>query len=562
MEPHRQRPRSNTTSFAAFHWRRKPDVHALPQPASQQLPLEDLIKALSPPAVPSLAHARSLAAVLATQSPLPPPHILNPILTSLCAANCPISLQCAGYDILSAYWENNDANLLSTSDRLTYFSLFLGPTALLWSHELWETRFKALRTLTKWGAEVLGMENQFIDVLKSWLQGAFDGLIAGNDVVENAERERSVDLIASLLSSVVENNDVASRLPDNELSSILQFYSGLVDRAMDVPHNSPIRDNPATAPPQIVDPPNTPTRPTHTHRRHPSSLSVASSTPRPITPPPKHPADIAIALYLAHLSTRLKSLSPDLLTSILPLLFRTLAFYASPLPRLTVIARSRSTSAPEERITETLDSLFSGPYSTSCMNILKHHLSPSNSLSSLITTQTSIQISIGAHRTLRNYIRKGLCTRLARAYISRESSLGYSHSGAPGHMDVERELMERAWPKDDVSGWDAGRLGPALHRSVEAWVMYEFARDNVVGHLRERILDEAAGTLKDVLQELDSREGNIVLEEEEACAVGETLRQLAMYILPLRFVPSTHELNLQLIVSKKPRQHTVHYSAC
>jgi tuberous sclerosis protein 2 len=263
--------------------------------------------------------------------------------------------------------------------------------------------------------------------------------------------------------------------------------------------------------------------------------------PHPTNPPQKHPTDIAIALYLAHLSNRLKSISLDVLTSILPILFRALAFYASPLPRLTVMARktATATACPAERITEILDSLLSGPYSTSCMSILKHHLFPPTILPSLSAMQTLIQISIGAHRTLRNYIRKGLCTRLARAYISRESSLGYSYSGAPGHMDVERELMERAWPKDEVSGWDAGRLGPALHKSVEAWVTCEFAWDGAIGFAREKILDEAAGTLKDIFQELDSREAHIVLEDEEACAVGETLHQLAKYIDPLRFATST-----------------------
>jgi hypothetical protein len=168
------------------------------------------------------------------------------------------------------------------------------------------------------------------------------------------------------------------------------------------------------------------------------------------------------------------------------------------------------------------------------MNILKRFLFPPPTVSSS-RMQTSIQTSLGAHRTLRNYIRKGLCTRLARAYISRESSLGYSHSGAPVHLDVERELMERAWPKDDVSGWDAARLGPPLHKSVKAWVAYEFAWDGSNGLAREQILDEVAGTLKDVLHELNSRETNVVLEDDEASAVGETLRELAVYIHSLRF---------------------------
>ena len=138
---HRQRPRSKTTStgFPFFSWRRaRPDA---PPPPSTAAPLsfEDLIQALTPPAVPSLIHARALATALATQTPLPRPHILNPILTALCATDCPVALQRTGYDILSSYWENNKAPLLTTSDKLAYFSLFLSENAASWSHELWET---------------------------------------------------------------------------------------------------------------------------------------------------------------------------------------------------------------------------------------------------------------------------------------------------------------------------------------------------------------------------------------------------------------------------------------
>ena len=537
MDTHRQRPRSNTTSttFPSFPWRRtRPDAPP-PPPIVPPLPFEDLIEALTPPAVPSLIHARALATALATQTPLPGPHILNPILTSLCATVCPVALQSAGYDILSAYWENNEAPPLATSDRLAYFSLFLCENAAPWSHELWETRFKALRALTKWGSEVLGIESQFIDVLKSWLRGAFDGLLVGCDPVEQVERERSVGVLATFLSSVIENNEISARIPDDHFSCILQFYDSLVDRSMDVPLNSPIQATSSTPHSPISELSSASPRPSNSHRRNPSSLSLSSSVPRPTTPPLRHPTDIAITLYLKYLSLGLKVMGPDVLSSILPLLFRALAFYASPLPRLTVMARTRSSSGPEEQITETLDAIFSGPYSTKCMNILRHLLFPPPASSSVNVLRTCIQISIGAHRTLRNYIRKGLCTRLARAYISRESSLGYSHSGAPVHLDVERELMERAWPKDDVSGWDAGRLGPPLHKSVKAWVGYKFAWDGSIGLAREKIFDEAAGTLKDVLHELDSRENNVNLEDDEASAVGETLHQLTMYIHPLRF---------------------------
>ena len=115
--------------------------------------------------------------------------------------------------------------------------------------------------------------------------------------------------------------------------------------------------------------------------------------------------------------------------------------------------------------------------------------------------------------------------------------------------------MERAWPKDDVSGWDAGRLGPPLHKSVKAWVGYKFAWDGSIGLAREKIFDEAAGTLKDVLHELDSRENNVILEDDEASAVGETLHQLTIYIHPLRFLTFPNHFLLTLLTesSKKSR---------
>jgi hypothetical protein len=462
--------------------------------------------------------------------------MLNPVLASLCASDSPISLQCAGYDILSAYWENNDATPVGIADRLTYFSLFLDPTSASWTPELWETRFKSLRALTKWGTEVIGIESPFLNILKSWIESAFEGLLAAAFPVENdcLERERSVDILSAFFNSVIENPEIIARLPDDELAGILSFYTRLVIRSLDSPIDLIIVNEPSPA----ISSPVTdllPSRPSQTHRRHPSSLSIPSLSTTSIPSPTssKHPMDIAITLYLAHLSSQLKLLTPTHIFTILPLLFRTLAFYASPLPRLTVMARPHVTEpfSPEVRITQTLDSLFSGPYSVFCMKILKDFLLPSSGV-----TPAFVQTSIGAHRTLRNYVRKSLCTRLARAYISRETSLGYTPSGAPGHMDIERDLMER-WPKDDVSGWDAGRLGRILCNSVEAWVRFDL--DTINGSIvmgREKILDEAGGTLKDVLQELDARDENMPLDEEEASAVGETLHHLATYILPLKFV--------------------------
>ncbi|KAF8890619.1 hypothetical protein BD779DRAFT_1784919 [Infundibulicybe gibba] len=600
----RSRQRANTTSFAPFAWRRRTEqLLTPPLPASppvHSLPMDALIEALTPPAVPSLGYARSLASALSSQSPLPRLAALSPVLASLCDIESPVSLQAAGYDILSAYWENNDAASLGTADRLSYFAIFLG-SGLPWATELWEPRFKALRALTKWGIEIVGIETAFLDLLKSWIDGAFDSLLNSETPAERAERERSVDVLAQFLTSIPGDPATIARIPEEQLAGILQFYASLVDRSifLPVPRGfSPIVDSNSSA--------STPSRSSLSHRRNPSSLSAAS-IPSPtsgiVTPKSfnKHPADIAITLYLNHLSAQLKTLSPTYLHNILPLLFRALAFHSSPLPRLNVTPLSSSKDSTEDKITETLTSLFAGPYSATCMMILKEHLSApivesestqESNVTPPKTTQCSIQstmqTSLGAHRTLRNYIRRALSTRLARAYISREASIGYSHSGAPGHMDMERDLMERAWPKEDYSttsggnGWDAGRLGRLLSDSVKSWVTWdpdldkgdEEERDREKeGELKESILEEAGGVLKDVFQELDAREDeNGELDEEEAAAVGEILFNLTQYVIPLKnpdgtpfVIPLTQAAEastsfLRTLSSLLSRDHTISLS--
>jgi hypothetical protein len=122
-------------------------------------------------------------------------------------------------------------------------------------------------------------------------------------------------------------------------------------------------------------------------------------------------------------------------------------------------------------------------------------------------------------------------------------------------MNLGRDLMERAWPKEDYTssavglggnGWDAGRLGKVLAKSVEAWVKWRRIVDGEREDVRERvtkeeILEEAAGVLKDIWQELDARgedENSDTggLDEEEACVVGETLHKLVGYVLLLRYI--------------------------
>ncbi|KAJ7102578.1 hypothetical protein B0H15DRAFT_936483 [Mycena belliarum] len=560
-DSHRSRPRANTSTFSAFgSWRKQKvdsnssSIAATPPPPPLQL--EDLIQALTPPAVPSLSYARSLANGLSSHSPIPRHTSLTPILASLCAADCPVALQCAGYDILSAYCENPEAVGLGTADRISYFSLFLNPTAS-WGIEIWEPRFKAFRALTRSGTDTLGIEIPLLTVLKTWISGAFESIVLDQalDRAERAERERSVGILADFLTAVVGRVDIMARIPEDELVGVLHFYARMVERAMDA---SSLRRPSISSPAAELSPNSSPARPSIQHRRNPSSVSITSSISSPPATPGaamKQPSDIAIGIYINHLVTQLKNLSSTYLDIILPFLFRALAYCASTLPRLTVAIQSNRIATSESKINDTLNSLLSGPYATTCMVVLRKNLHPPSSPSSVETIgesiqaddtkiQAAIQTAFGAHRTLRTYIRRALSARLARAYISRETSSTYSHSGAPAHMEIERDLMERAWPSSDPgivqSGWEAGRLGRPLASSARGWVSFCHPADGeeVDWQTRdgvERILDEIAGTLKDVLQEVDAREEeNAALVREEAAAVGETLFNLAEYLLPLK----------------------------
>ncbi|PPQ90259.1 hypothetical protein CVT25_013084 [Psilocybe cyanescens] len=581
--PTRARARANTTStFVSFPWRKRtePAISPTSPPAAQQsLSLEGLIHALSPPAVPSLAHARSLASTLSNCSPLPRHDVLNPLLDSLCdSTRSPPLIQAAGYDILSAYWENHESLSLGIAERLSYFSLFLGGSTS-WGMELWEPKFKALRALTRYGTEIMGIEHVLIKLLHDWIEGAFEGLLVSptsNDRAETKERERSVDLLVKFLGEILTNQENISRIPDEEMAGVLNFYAGLVDRAIALPDINKESRPPTSPISNASSSTSNPRQPQAGHRRNLSSLSSSSIPPLVSNPPPpqpafKHPAELAITLYLNHLSTHIKTLPPTQLGAILPLLFRAISFCGDPLPRLSVL-QARKEDNLEYKITERLTSLFSGPYATMCMVVLKAYLFPpakldaepisrSNQQSQVQIFRASIMTRLGAHRTFRNYVRRALLARIARALISRDTSIGYNHSGAPGNMELHVDLMEKAWPKDDFTaaamgvggnGWNAARLGMVLADSVKAWVDYRvedlIARTEAEKKQiwqrgtegKDEILEEAAGVIKDILSELDLRDDeNGSLDEEEATIIGETLRKLSDYVLPLKNVDGT-----------------------
>ncbi|KAJ4481126.1 hypothetical protein J3R30DRAFT_3700709 [Lentinula aciculospora] len=573
-EGSRSRPRANTaTAFSSFSWR-KPKVETQVTSYTAPLSVDELIQSLLPPAVPGLANARALASALCTYSPLPRHTVLMPVLAALCASDAPVPLQAAGFDILSAYWENGEAKSLELADRMSYFALFTGQVAATWTTELWEPKFKALRAITKFGIEILGIEVQFFNVLKSWIMDAFEHLFVldPNERAERAERERSIEILSAFLNSVIDKPEVMARITDEEFVGVLEFYGSMVDRCIDLPSRP---TSPGSAPES---------RPSLTHHRQQSSISIASlpsptfSSPPLLTPKPavKQPVDIAVSLYINRLTKQIKQLPPTTLDVILPLLFRALASCASPLTRLTVTSSRNigKRSFVEDCISETLNTILSGPYASTCLRILQRNLYPSPKIDDSTLpkeVQMAIQTSLGALRSLREYIRRTLSTRLARAYISKESAIGYSHSGAPAHLDLSRDMLERAWPKVESSssfsaansnGWDAARFRKSLAGSTHAWVEFTYRKqsddgtsentsaiatrdeggngigndnDTWVKEGKERVLEEIAGILKDVVHEIESREEeNTKLDEEEARTVGETLFQLAGYVLLLR----------------------------
>ncbi|KAJ8490098.1 hypothetical protein ONZ45_g13329 [Pleurotus djamor] len=297
------RPRANTNTFSSFSaWRRnKSDaLQSSPLPPSPSPPIQVLIDDLTPPAVPSIQHARALASTLPTHSPLPRPAVLSPVLASLCSVDSPPTLQSAGYDILSAYWDNPEATTLSTSDRLILFSLFLGPSST-WNTDSWEPRFKALRAFTRFGSDIVGIELPFLGVLKGWIGGAFEGLVVGGDSLdrgERVERERSIELIANFVSSVTEKQEVVSRIPEQELAGILGFYAQLVEQVIYFSYVPDITHYPSLYTPKPLE---------SLRIRH---LDAASSPPKTRLGNSQHPSIAQSMTTTATIFLSLPSLNP------------------------------------------------------------------------------------------------------------------------------------------------------------------------------------------------------------------------------------------------------------
>ncbi|EPQ55778.1 hypothetical protein GLOTRDRAFT_138570 [Gloeophyllum trabeum ATCC 11539] len=512
------RARSNTTSL--FSWRNKARPDA-PAPAAPLPSVDELVQALAPPAVPSLHHARQLVHALSASSiPPPGPASFNPILAGLCDPTAPVPLQAVGFDLLASYLASFSA---VNGVESAAFTMLLSASPV-WNAEVWEPRLRALSALAQVDSDVPGRELAYMGLATSWIESAFEGLLAPEKLGsgEKAERERAIEKVSDFVDAM---NDKLKRLftaRENELAGLLGRYADLVERAL----SSSSRASESTTSPFPDQPGSsnttTPTKSPPAHRRHPSSTSIPLLSPSSLssTPPPKLPIDVALLMYLKHLSFQLAVLTPIHLETILPLLFRCLAHYAHPLPRLSLDANHPHPAPPvEKRLRKTLYQLFTGPFASSCTLVLRRHLRPPDS--PVPHTQTSL----GAFRAARNMLRTALLSRLAKAKFTGS----YTPSGAPAHIDAGPDVMKYACLKEDLSAWETARVCRALHAPVKAWIALEADRE-----AKEAVLEEAVGVVKDILQEVDERPEDDEGDVEEAGALGQVLYQLALYADTLR----------------------------
>ena len=508
---HRPRPRANTASFSAFGWRKPPPPQPIVTTSPKPMSIHGLIEDLTPPAVPSLAYARSLATLLQTTSPCPPLPTLIPILGTLCTEHSPSSLQTAGYDILAAYCGNSETTLTSGSDVLACFELFVAP----WTIDLWEPRFKAFTNFRN----AISHRDVFLPnvctTMMSWIKSAFDPMLIPGDtpLSDTLERQRCLKEYFSFFFAILASPEFLCGAHEEEAAQVLSLLGASAHTAILLPRGAPVISSPETSSLPV-------------HRRNRPSTSTPFTGPSAAC----RPADIAVEAYVEFLSTQHKRLSHLDFSSILPLLFRALAFCASPLPRLSLHQVAEHPSDTEKKLYGLIDSLFSGPHATSCTLILHRSLFPDTANNQ--DPLPSVQLSFGAHRVLRNLLRRSLLTRLARAYISKASSHTYTHTGAAGSVDLPQDVLSLAWPREDASVWEFSRVSPIFCKSLGAWMVWQ-----PEGHSLDPILSpitvllEAASLLTDVLYALDERaEEEDDFDEEEVLEMSKALHQLVPYM--------------------------------
>ncbi|KAI5117180.1 hypothetical protein M0805_008159 [Coniferiporia weirii] len=550
---YRTRARANT-SF----WRRnKPDsstsasLASSPAAPIQTLPIDTLIQFLTPPAVPSLNHARALVTALSTQTPAPSPPTLTPILTSLCGVDSPPSLQAVGFDILAAYCMCGGD--LPTSDRFIYFDIVQGVSGF-WSQEVWEPRLKAVNALMPSADEAIGVENDLLKMLSSWMDQATDDYCSSD--AERQEKERTMEVLSVTLVGWFDKLECSGRMSEDDFLSLFEFYQALVDKTLKLPPNAVKQSYPLF--PTSTSTPPTPQRENSSpnvtspnrHRRHPSSAtniasplsnSMASQSQRLASLSPIH---FVTAIYLDFLDSRISRLPLSVLPALMYTLFRILSAIMTPLPPLSMYTLSSpKNESIENRVVRMIASLLSGPYTTTCVILLRKLMGPasSSSLGVEIGTDpiTQIKTSLGALRTLRLQVRRVLEDRMAMRFVQSDMSLTATHAGTPGSaLALDQQLIDRAqraWRMEGSGMWDARKVAFSLRMSIQAWSSYALAGN------RDMLFEEVASFLKDVLQELDDRSEDRAYssdgdfnDNDTAGAVGRTLLEMMNYVRTLR----------------------------
>lgn len=492
--------------------------------------LPEIVASLTPPAVLSPVTARQLVEALKVANIPGNTQGLLDVLSSLCCSNIP-GLRIVGYEALSAYLGNPSTPPLSDHDRFVHFSLFPSPTPQAWNFEVWDKAQPALQALTKDGTETVGIEVPLVKLLRAWVEGAVFGLLSPDNISpsDRTQREKSVFDICEFLTRIMSEAKTMARLGEVESTNVLEFLGNVVDRSLVIP--TEVFGSPPL--PGETQTPVTPTR--LVHRRHHSSTSITQITPSGSSTSHslRRPSDVTVDVYLKHLEGQMRYMSPSHLKIMLPVLFRALAFYSSPLPRLSLTKNSEFDTEHEleRRIVELLHPLLNGAYSSTCFVITKRHTLPDVA----VDTRIAVQTSLGACRALRLYWRRALCARLARAILARATSDNYTPSGAPGGMDFDTSLMERAWQKDEVTRGELNRVGRLFRRSSEAWV--GLAPDSFPSGKfaeREEVLLEIAGAIRDVFQEYDLRGELDDVDEEEKGVIGSILGSLTDFVHPLK----------------------------
>ncbi|EJD04692.1 uncharacterized protein FOMMEDRAFT_119898 [Fomitiporia mediterranea MF3/22] len=458
-----------------------------------------------------------------------------PILSSICATNAPASLQYAGFDVLAAYC--SCGTHLATSDRLTFFDILQSTLDGNWNQEVWESRLKAMNALTPTLEDVLGIEKLLLGLLSGWLRQAFEDYCSKD--ADRQERERPVETLSDALIEWFSRLEESGRLPEEQGLSFFEFYQSLVDYALrlpleDVQHSTPPTPTPPTS---QRDSSNTTFA---RHRRHPSSITSVPSPLSPLSPnirthspPVRGPVQFASSIYLNFLNSRLKRLPLSFLPSLMPLLLRILSAVMSPLPPLSPGITKRN--PVEHRVLKTITALLTGPYATTCLILLRQLLLPVPGGDVV----TQVRTSLGALRALRQQIRTVLEDRMAMRIVQRGTSSSATPSGAPASAvvldDYLIERAQRAWTKEGAAVWDARKVSFFLVKAIQEW------NDTAIPTDKERILEEIAGLLHDVLQEMDDRfddqdflAGKDFHDADTGGAVGRTLHELMKYVKGLR----------------------------